>query len=130
MKNVKISSVVSDTTIHMHSGTTCVSFSVWYCSFEIFGYKKNKHQVILPHFLNHVQSQGFHSSSMGIGVSNGYSGMVGKPNEQPKVEAKYPALLFKQHLTACVEKIYGMIRDCLKKEISSFLNLCIQVSNS
>ncbi|GMN64120.1 hypothetical protein TIFTF001_033197 [Ficus carica] len=100
------------------------------CSFEIFGYKKNKHQVILPHFLTHVQSQGFHSSSMGMGVSNGYSGMLGKPNEQPKVEAKYPALLFKQHLTACVEKIYGMIRDCLKKEISSFLNLCIQAPRS
>lgn len=77
-----------------------------------------------------AKSQGFHSSSMGMGVSNGYSGMLGKPNEQPKVEAKYPALLFKQHLTACVEKIYGMIRDCLKKEISSFLNLCIQAPRS
>ena len=65
---------------------------------------------------------------MGMGVSNGYSGMVGKLSEQPKVEAKYPALLFKQHLTACVEKIYGMIRDRLKKEISSFLNSCIQVN--
>ena len=54
--------------------------------------------------------------------------MLGKPNEQLKVEAKYPALLFKQRLTACVEKIYGMIRDNLKKEISQFLNLCIQVS--
>lgn len=53
---------------------------------------------------------------------------MGKPNEQLKVEAKYPALLFKQHLTAFVEKIYGTIRDSLKKEISPFLNLCIQVS--
>lgn len=67
---------------------------------------------------------------MGTGISSGYSGMVGKPNEQLKVEAKYPALLFKQHLTACVEKIYGMIRDGLKKEISPLLNLCIQVSIS
>lgn len=55
--------------------------------------------------------------------------MVEKPNEQSKVEAKYPAILFKQHLTAYVEKIYGMIRDSLKKEISPFLNLCIQVNN-
>ncbi|KAL5549552.1 hypothetical protein UlMin_004783 [Ulmus minor] len=77
-----------------------------------------------------ARSQGFHSSSMGLGVSNGYSGMLGKINEQPKVEAKYPALLFKQHLTACVEKIYGMIRDRLKKEISQFLNLCIQAPRS
>ncbi|XP_017234986.1 myosin-11 isoform X1 [Daucus carota subsp. sativus] len=43
-----------------------------------------------------------------------------------QVEAKYPALLFKQQLTACVEKIYGMIRDNLKKEISPLLGLCIQ----
>lgn len=44
-----------------------------------------------------------------------------------QVEAKYPALLFKQQLTAYVEKIYGMIRDNLKKEISPLLGLCIQV---
>ena len=65
---------------------------------------------------------------MGMGISTGYSGMVGQPNEQSKVDAKYPALLFKQHLTAYVEKIYGMIRDALKKEIGPFLNLCIQAS--
>lgn len=54
--------------------------------------------------------------------------MEGSPTIRSRVEAKYPALLFKQHLTACVEKIYGMIRDGLKKEISPFLSLCIQVS--
>ncbi|PPR95106.1 hypothetical protein GOBAR_AA25555 [Gossypium barbadense] len=43
-----------------------------------------------------------------------------------KVEGKYPALLFKQQLAAYVEKIYGIIRDNLKKEISSLLSLCIQ----
>ncbi|XP_059449461.1 myosin-12 isoform X2 [Corylus avellana] len=75
-------------------------------------------------------AQGFRPSSLGTGISSGYSGMVGKPNEQLKVEAKYPALLFKQHLTACVEKIYGMIRDGLKKEISPLLNLCIQAPRS
>ncbi|XP_057807584.1 myosin-12 isoform X2 [Salvia miltiorrhiza] len=66
------------------------------------------------------------SSSMIMGLSSGYSGMEGNPIKKSRIEAKYPALLFKQHLTACVEKIYGMIRDGLKKEISSFLNLCIQ----
>ncbi|XP_020237959.1 myosin-12 [Cajanus cajan] len=71
-------------------------------------------------------AKGLRSSSMGLGISSGYSGMVDKPNDQSKVEAKYPAILFKQHLTAYVEKIYGMIRDSLKKEISPFLNLCIQ----
>lgn len=44
------------------------------------------------------------------------------------VEAKYPALLFKQQLTAYVEKIYGIIRDNLKKELTSYLSLCIQVN--
>ncbi|XP_076944554.1 myosin-6-like [Bidens hawaiensis] len=43
-----------------------------------------------------------------------------------KVEAKYPALLFKQQLTAYVEKMYGIIRDNLKKELALFLTLCIQ----
>ncbi|KAF8403986.1 hypothetical protein HHK36_012096 [Tetracentron sinense] len=72
-------------------------------------------------------AQGLRSSPVAMGISSGYSGMVGKPEVQSRVEAKYPALLFKQHLTAYVEKIYGMIRDSVKKDISSFLNLCIQV---
>ncbi|GJX26459.1 myosin-15 isoform X1 [Tanacetum coccineum] len=42
------------------------------------------------------------------------------------MEARYPAILFKQQLTACVEKIFGLIRDNLKKEISPLLNSCIQ----
>ncbi|XP_047338163.1 myosin-12 isoform X2 [Impatiens glandulifera] len=70
-------------------------------------------------------AQGLRSSSS-MGISSGYSGMEGKPNARSRIEAKYPALLFKQHLTACVEKIYGMIRDNLKREITPFLNLCIQ----
>ncbi|GAB4836919.1 hypothetical protein Ancab_001830 [Ancistrocladus abbreviatus] len=42
------------------------------------------------------------------------------------IEARYPAILFKQQLTASVEKIFGLIRDNLKKEISPLLGLCIQ----
>ncbi|KAG5383360.1 hypothetical protein IGI04_034830 [Brassica rapa subsp. trilocularis] len=42
------------------------------------------------------------------------------------VEAKYPALLFKQQLAAYVEKMFGMVRDNLKKELSTLLSLCIQ----
>lgn len=53
--------------------------------------------------------------------------MVGRSDTASMVEAKYPALRFKQQLTAYVEKIYGIIRDNLKKEISPFLTLCIQV---
>ncbi|KAJ3673289.1 hypothetical protein LUZ60_006663 [Juncus effusus] len=62
--------------------------------------------------------------------SSGYSG-IGKSNtSNGRIDAKYPALLFKQHLSACVEKIYGMIRDDLKKEINPFLTLCIQAPRS
>lgn len=52
--------------------------------------------------------------------------MIGGLDALRQIEAKYPALLFKQQLTAYVEKIYGMIRDNLKKEISPLLGLCIQ----
>jgi len=47
-------------------------------------------------------------------------------NTVKQVEAKYPALLFKQQLTAFVEKIYGMVRDNVKKEITPQLGQCIQ----
>ncbi|KAJ4841160.1 hypothetical protein Tsubulata_016923 [Turnera subulata] len=42
------------------------------------------------------------------------------------IEAKYPALLFKQQLTAYVETIFGIVRDNLKRELSPLLTLCIQ----
>ncbi|KAG1367580.1 myosin-17 [Cocos nucifera] len=54
------------------------------------------------------------------------SRLIGGLNDLRQVEAKYPALLFKQQLTAFLEKIYGIIRDNLKKEISPLLGLCIQ----
>ncbi|XP_010522267.1 PREDICTED: myosin-12 isoform X2 [Tarenaya hassleriana] len=75
-------------------------------------------------------AQGLQSSSLGMEISNGYSGMDGISNEKLMVEAKYPALLFKQHLAAYIEKIYGTIRDNLKKEISPFLTLCIHAPRS
>lgn len=59
---------------------------------------------------------GFRSSSSDINLA----GVV------HQVQAKYPALLFKQQLTAYVEKMYGIIRDNLKKELGSLLSLCIQ----
>ncbi|GLC45495.1 hypothetical protein PLESTM_001742000 [Pleodorina starrii] len=42
-----------------------------------------------------------------------------------QVDAKYPALLFKQQLDAFVQKIIPMIRDNVRKEISPMLNNCI-----
>lgn len=37
------------------------------------------------------------------------------------VEAKYPALLFKQQLDAFVQKIFPMMRDNVKKNITPLL---------
>lgn len=74
-------------------------------------------------------TQGFRSSPAVGGVSFGNGGIMGGLDVLRQVEAKYPALLFKQQLTAYVEKIYGMIRDNLKKEISPLLSLCIQVGD-
>lgn len=45
-----------------------------------------------------------------------------------QVEAKIPALFFKEQLTAYTEKIYGIIRDNVKKELSPVLSSCIEVA--
>ncbi|XP_074320673.1 myosin-11-like isoform X2 [Silene latifolia] len=71
-------------------------------------------------------SQSFRGSPHGVSLSFVSNGMTGGVDFLHQVEAKYPALLFKQQLTAYVEKIYGIIRDNLKKEISPLLGLCIQ----
>ena len=42
-----------------------------------------------------------------------------------QVEAKYPALLFKQQLDAFVQKIFPMLRDNVKKEVTPHLAACI-----
>ncbi|CAA0814367.1 Myosin-11 [Striga hermonthica] len=70
-------------------------------------------------------SQSFRGVPPGVNISF-MNGLPGGVETLRQVEAKYPALLFKQQLTAYVEKIYGMIRDNLKKEISPLLGLCIQ----
>ncbi|KAH9292877.1 hypothetical protein KI387_041931 [Taxus chinensis] len=67
-------------------------------------------------------TQGFRSSPSAMGLPFGIGGL----DAVRQVEAKYPALLFKQQLTAYVEKIYGIIRDNVKKDISALLTLCIQ----
>ncbi|KAF6175051.1 hypothetical protein GIB67_039599 [Kingdonia uniflora] len=71
-------------------------------------------------------TQSFRGTPQGVNLSLINGGMIGGVDTLRQVEAKYPALLFKQQLTAYVEKIYGMIRDNLKKEISPLLGLCIQ----
>ncbi|XP_021738908.1 myosin-15-like [Chenopodium quinoa] len=51
--------------------------------------------------------------------------LIGFDDGVSHIEARYPAILFKQQLTASVEKIFGLIRDNLKKEISPLLGVCI-----
>ncbi|KAI5580492.1 hypothetical protein BDE02_08G157700 [Populus trichocarpa] len=63
-------------------------------------------------------AQGFRSSPSSANLR------VGKDIQM--VEAKYPALLFKQQLTAYVETIYGIVRDNFKKDLSPLLSSCIQ----
>ncbi|KAF9624147.1 hypothetical protein IFM89_008085 [Coptis chinensis] len=65
-------------------------------------------------------TQGFRSSPSSANLS--FTGV----DIVRQVEAKYPALLFKEQLTAYVEKIYGIIRDNLKKELTPSLSSCIQ----
>ncbi|PQQ08879.1 myosin-17-like [Prunus yedoensis var. nudiflora] len=71
-------------------------------------------------------SQGLRASPQSAGLSFLNGRGLGRLDDLRQVEAKYPALLFKQQLTAFLEKIYGMMRDNLKKEISPLLGLCIQ----
>ncbi|XP_068659158.1 myosin-15 isoform X2 [Aristolochia californica] len=52
--------------------------------------------------------------------------LLGPEEDGSPVDARYPAILFKQQLTACLEKIFGLIRDNLKKELSPLLTICIQ----
>merc|ERR1719375_2240604 len=46
-------------------------------------------------------------------------------NDERLVEAKYPALLFKQQLDAYVQKSFSLIRDNVKREIAVPLHNCI-----
>ncbi|QCD89251.1 DNA topoisomerase III [Vigna unguiculata] len=43
-----------------------------------------------------------------------------------QVDAKYPALLFKQQLAAYVEKIYGIVRENFKTDLTPLLSSCIK----
>ncbi|PKU65617.1 hypothetical protein MA16_Dca021506 [Dendrobium catenatum] len=52
--------------------------------------------------------------------------LIGSEDGTSHVDAKYPALLFKQQLAACLEKIFGLIRDNFKRELSPLLTQCIQ----
>uniref|UniRef100_A0A452ZP83 Dilute domain-containing protein n=3 Tax=Aegilops tauschii subsp. strangulata TaxID=200361 RepID=A0A452ZP83_AEGTS len=52
--------------------------------------------------------------------------LLDEPGASHQIDAKYPALLFKQQLVDLIEKVYGLISDKLKKELNPLLELCIQ----
>lgn len=79
------------------------------------------HQTVIDYIIENCM-QGFRSSPSSVSLAAAAAAL----ETVHQVEAKYPALLFKQQLTAYVEKIYGIIRDNLKKELGSLLALCIQ----
>ncbi|GMP90505.1 hypothetical protein CsSME_00041604 [Camellia sinensis var. sinensis] len=79
-----------------------------------------------PHRKPPAPTSLFGRMTMGFRSSPSSANLAPAHDTVRQVEAKYPALLFKQQLTAYVEKIYGIIRDNLKKELASLLSLCIQ----
>ncbi|XP_074280784.1 myosin-17-like [Silene latifolia] len=86
------------------------------------GFTPQRRRTMSTSLFGRMSSLRSSPQSPGLSFLNGRP----KPDDVRQVEAKYPALLFKQQLTAFLEKIYGMIRDNLKKEISPLLGLCIQ----
>ncbi|XP_047321544.1 myosin-15 [Impatiens glandulifera] len=110
--------------------------------------KVGEETVILPYWLSNasallcllqrnIRSNGFLPATSQRSGGSVLNGRVAQAIKSPfkragledgisHLEARYPAILFKQQLTACVEKIFGLIRDNLKKEISPLLNSCIQ----
>ncbi|CAK7352766.1 unnamed protein product [Dovyalis caffra] len=114
--------------------------------------KVGDENITLPYWLSNasallcllqrnLRSNGFLTAAVPSSTSSGLPGRVihglkspfkfrGYEDGLSHVEARYPAILFKQQLTACVEKIFGLIRDNLKKELSPLLGLCIQAPKS
>ncbi|MCD7469621.1 hypothetical protein HAX54_008763, partial [Datura stramonium] len=67
-------------------------------------------------------AQSFRSSSANLAI--------GGLDTVRQVEAKQPALLFKLQLSAYVEKIYGIVRDNWRRDLSSLLTSFIQASQT
>ncbi|GAB4829517.1 hypothetical protein Ancab_019190 [Ancistrocladus abbreviatus] len=78
-----------------------------------------------------MTTQSFLGIPRGVNISSVDGEIIGAIDSTlMHIEAKYPALLFKQQVTAYVEKIYAIIRDNLKKEISPLLGLCIRLMHT
>ncbi|XP_044486301.1 myosin-6-like [Mangifera indica] len=108
-----------DSSNHMAYWLSNTSFllSLLQRSLKASGSNPQSKPPVPPSFFERM-TQGFRSSPSSANLPIG--------DIVRQVEAKYPALLFKQQLTAYVETIYGIIRDNLKKDLSPLISSCIQ----
>ncbi|KAG4184940.1 hypothetical protein ERO13_A09G201100v2 [Gossypium hirsutum] len=102
------------------------AFTIYKCllhwkSFEAEKTSDQDNNDHMAYWLSNTSSLLFCFNSFRSSSANLQAGVLSQ------VEAKYPALLFKQQLSAYVEKIYGIIRDNLKKNLSPLISGCIQV---
>ncbi|CAD6230101.1 unnamed protein product [Miscanthus lutarioriparius] len=108
------------------------TLAYWLCNLSTLtvllqrSFKTTRTAISTPQRRRFSSERIFHgnqTSNAGLAYLSGQSvGSVGLP----QVEAKYPALLFKQQLVDLIEKVYGMISDSVKKELNPLLELCIQ----
>ncbi|XP_066312428.1 myosin-17-like isoform X2 [Miscanthus floridulus] len=109
------------------------TLAYWLCNLSTLtvllqrSFKTTRTAISTPQRRRFLSERIFHgnqTSNAGLAYLSGQSvvGSVGLP----QVEAKYPALLFKQQLVDLIEKVYGMISDSVKKELNPLLELCIQ----
>nr|GEW01257.1 myosin-12-like isoform X1 [Tanacetum cinerariifolium] len=112
--------------------TTSTLFNLLECTIKATSspYKSPQRNRVSPTTLSGRMAKDLLVSPMAMGTSSRKNGVEEKQSSQSKTETKYHALLFKQHLAGCIEKLYRMIGDSLKKEIIPFLNLCIQAPKS
>lgn len=90
-------------------------------------FKSTRAAISAPHrrkFSYERIFQASQTSNSGLAYFSGQS--VDGPSGLHQIEAKYPALLFKQQLVDLIEKVYGLISDKVKKELNPLLELCIQ----
>uniref|UniRef100_A0A0D9WJ44 Myosin motor domain-containing protein n=1 Tax=Leersia perrieri TaxID=77586 RepID=A0A0D9WJ44_9ORYZ len=90
-------------------------------------FKTTRAAISVPHrrrFSYERIFQGSQTSNSGLAYFSAQA--VDGPSGLQQIDAKYPALLFKQQLVDLIEKVYGMISDKVKKELNPLLELCIQ----
>ncbi|XP_015693143.1 myosin-9-like isoform X2 [Oryza brachyantha] len=90
-------------------------------------YKTTRAAISTPHRRRFSYERIFEAnqtSNSGLAYFSAQS--VDGPTGLQQIDAKYPAMLFKQQLVDLIEKVYGMISDKVKKELNPLLELCIQ----